>query len=283
MHNIFCCLLIIVNQCNFRGNYIYKNNAIAEENAIIDIAFFEEYYMDKLMFWGWYGISSEMHQIPDGNNSRGIRLRKSNIQIGLENRLDEFHKEEHGNRYFVGEVYAINNELIPNARRDFFIDNVESSQFSKQLRDLFHKQLYTLYYDFSKKNAALKTFQELKNLNKKLEDKAIDIKSKEKLVEDREKVEKKIVNAKKTLTSLENKYRDQTLGNIIKSVDFDTNHHDVNTQKQPRKNNNQNIIKKSLSQQEEAILKRVYCILRKNLIKSTVDELIKKIEEEIKQ
>jgi molecular chaperone HtpG len=63
-----------------------------------------------------------MHQIPDENKERGIRLRKSNIQIGLENRLDEFHKEDLGNRYFIGEVYAINKELIPNARRDFFID-----------------------------------------------------------------------------------------------------------------------------------------------------------------
>jgi Molecular chaperone, HSP90 family len=267
----------------FKGynNYIYRNNAISEEDTIIDVVFFEEYYKEELLFWGWYGISSEMHQIPDENKSRGIRLRKSNIQIGLENRLDEFHKEDLGNRYFIGEVYAMNKDLIPNARRDFFIDNDECSQFSKRLRELFYSQLHKLYYDFSKKNAAIKAFQDFENINQKLEDKTIDDTSKSKLETELKKVEKKIVSAKKTLATLENKYEGQVLGNIIKSIDFDIQQE---TDKQPQQKNNQNaIVKKSFSQKEEDILKNVYSILRKNLIKATAEELIQKIEEEIRQ
>ena len=267
----------------FKGynNYIYKNNAVSEEDTIIDVVFFKEYYKEELLFWGWYGISSEMHQIPDENKSRGIRLRKSNIQIGLENRLDEFHKEDLGNRYFIGEVYAMNKDLIPNARRDFFIDNDECSQFSKRLRELFYSQLHKLYYDFSKKNAAIKAFQDFENINQKLEDKTIDDTSKSKLETELKKVEKKIVSAKKTLATLENKYEGQVLGNIIKSIDFDIQQE---TDKQPQQKNNQNaIVKKSFSQKEEDILKNVYSILRKNLIKATAEELIQKIEEEIRQ
>jgi len=47
----------------FKGynNYIYnKNNEIWEEATIIDVALFEEYYKEKLLFWGWYGISKIM-------------------------------------------------------------------------------------------------------------------------------------------------------------------------------------------------------------------------------
>ena len=268
----------------FKGynNYIYRNNAVLEEDTIIDVAFFEEYYKEKLLFWGWYGISPEMHQIPDENKERGIRLRKSNIQIGTENRLDEYHKEFQGNRYFIGEVYAINKELIPNARRDFFIDNDECSQFSKRLRDLFYNQFHKLYYDFSKKNAAIKTFQDFENINQKLEDKTIDNASKLKLETELKRIEKKIVSATKTLTTLENKYEGQVLGNIIKSIDLGTKQ-EKNEQQQLKQNNNQiAILKKSLSPKEEEVLKKVYTILRKNLIKATAEELIQKIEEEIR-
>jgi molecular chaperone HtpG len=270
----------------FKGykNNIYKNNAISEEDAIVDVDFFEEYYNETLIFWGWYGLSAEMHQIPDENKERGIRLRKSNIQIGLENRLDEFHKEDVGNRYFIGEVYAINKELIPNARRDFFIDNDESVQFSKKLRDFFQKKLHKLYYDFSKKNAAIKTLQDLENLTQKIENNTIDTSTKEDIKSKIEKIEKKAITAKKTLSTLENKYNGQILGNIIKDVEFDiTQQETAKVQLFSTTGNQVTTSKKSLSPQEEAILKKVYAILRQNLIKATAEELIQKIEEEIRK
>jgi molecular chaperone HtpG len=268
----------------FKGynNLIYKNNAESKEDTIIDVAFFEEYYNKELLFWGWHGISSEMHQIPDENNFRGIRLRKSNIQIGLENRLDEFHKEELGNRYFIGEIYAINKDLMPNARRDFFIDNDECSHFSKKLREVFQK-LHELYYDFSKKNSAIKTFQELEDLNQKLEDKTINNATKGELKSKIEKVEKKAITAKKTLTTLKNKYSGQVLGDIIGNIDLNIMQQEPVKEQPLLSTDNQEIAtKKILTPQEETILKKIYNVIRQSP-QLCGEELIQKIDGEVRR
>jgi len=266
----------------FKGynNYIYKNNIASEEDAIIDVAFFEEYYQEKLLFWGWYGISKEMHQIPDENKSRGIRLRKSNIQIGLENRLDEFHKEELGNRYFIGEVYAVNEKLTPNARRDFFIDNDECSQFSKRLRDLFYNQLHKLYYDFSKKNAAIKVLQDFENITQSLNNKTTDVVSQEKLEIELKKLEKKIPRAQRALGNLKKKYSGQVLGEIIEESGFNFGEGESKSQEEKQKYdepNTQNTADGKTTE-EARLLKKIYMIIRQNP-QLCGEELIQKIEE----
>jgi len=79
---------------------------------------------EEPLFWGWYGVSTFEKQIPvKGNLARGIRLRKANIQIGDNNCLVKLHKEQRGNFYFLGEVYALHPALYPNARRDYFFEN----------------------------------------------------------------------------------------------------------------------------------------------------------------
>ncbi len=273
----------------FKGykNHICRNNTISEEDTIIDVAFFEEQYNEELLFWGWYGISKNMHQIPDENKSRGIRLRKSNIQIGLDNRLDEFHYKEQGNRYFIGEVYAINRELIPNGRRDFFIDGAECTQFSKKLRELFHKKLYSLYYDFSKKNTAIETMQKFDDLSERLNNKQINQEEKEKALNELKSIEKKVADAKKTLPRLAKKYEEQILGSIIKESGFDFNEEQNQQQEEKQRyteSNNQRIIngKKLLFPEDELILKKVYAIIRQNS-QMYGEELIRKIDGEVRK
>ena len=79
----------------------------------------------KPIAWMWYGIAKYEKQIPVINDMRCIRLRKENIQIGDEATIGypKYFKEQRGNSYFVGEVFAIDNGLIPNARRDYFNPN----------------------------------------------------------------------------------------------------------------------------------------------------------------
>lgn len=277
----------------FKGykNNIYKNNAISEEDAIVDVDFFEKYYNETLLFWGWYGISKNMNQIPDENKERGFRLRKSNIQIGLETTLDKYHKEKLGNRYFVGEIYAINRDLIPNARRDFFIDNSECEVLKISLIKLF-ADFKKFYYDFSDKNSAFKTIQETERLAEQLKDKSLNDEEKKKISDELQKKEKKLIKAKKDLPRLANKYEGQLLGKIIKQSGFDYEQKDVNNQNGKEENKQQNTYsnfyntndrEKILSPEEEAILKKVCVILRQNLIKATAEELIQKIEEEIRK
>jgi molecular chaperone HtpG len=279
----------------FKGykNTIYDNNKDFFE--IIDIRFFEASYNESSLYWGWYGISSNMHQIPDENKERGIRLRKSNIQIGLENRLDVYHREKLGNRYFVGEIHAINKELTPNARRDFFVENEECIQLVRQLQDFFHKQLYTIYYDFSKKNAAIKAKQDLAEKNEKIKDETLNDEIKENLVIDIKKLEKKVSDVKKTLPRLLDKYKgkDTVLHSVLekslKDAGFDFDKPDK-IEDTPRENSKPIetkssqppvIQKKTVSLQETMFLRKIYNVIRKNLIKETAEELIQKIEEEI--
>ena len=85
----------------------------------------------KPIAWMWYGIAKYEKQIPVINDMRCIRLRKENIQIGDEATIGypKYFKEQRGNSYFVGEVFAIDNGLIPNARRDYFNPNPATKQF----------------------------------------------------------------------------------------------------------------------------------------------------------
>jgi len=280
---------------------IIRNEVGAKKDEIVDISFFEEEYNQKPLFWGWYGITTEMQQIPNKNNenfARGIRLRKSNIQIGLETRLDDFHKDPaEGNLYFMGEVYARNKKLIPNGRRDFFIDNEECTQFSRNLKEIF-KKLYTIYYDFSKKNAAIKDSQNLEKNKEIIKDTTLDEQKKKKITAEIERLEKRVTDAKTSIPRILNKYKNtdteifNVLNDSIKESGFDfTPKQDNTTPTKTVKSKQQTsttqaatvVTNQNISFQEKNVLERVFSILRKNLINSTAEELIKKIEEEFKR
>jgi molecular chaperone HtpG len=276
----------------FKGykNSIYnKENQIDPEREIIEVELFREYYQDTLLYWGWYGVSTKMQQIPDGNKEKCIRLRKDNIQIGLENRLDFLHKEPRGNEYFIGEVYVVNKELIPNARRDFFIDNDVYLNLISKLRTFFYKTLNPLYRDFATKNSALNEMQEFESLQKKMRDSSVESSEKLKIEEEIFNKEKKVEKAKKNLQRLSSKYKGLTLENIIKDAGFDFDKSVENTSKEnskPIEIKSSRILviqEKSLSQQETTLLKKVYSVIRQNLIKETAEELILKIEEELEK
>jgi molecular chaperone HtpG len=87
---------------------------------------------------------------------RGIRLRKDNIQIGDEDTLQKLFKEDRGNSYFVGEVYAISKDLIPNSQRNYFNENPVRNEFELQLRQCFEEKLKSAYYTGSAINSANK-------------------------------------------------------------------------------------------------------------------------------
>src|ERR1035437_1403534 len=108
-------------------NYLYNGGDKSQKfkyDEILDIEFFDiTDKVENLIAWGWFSISSFNGLIPPIDDAGGIRLRKGNIQIGLEDCLEKFHKEKRGNSYFFGEIHAIDPLLIPNSRRDYFVDN----------------------------------------------------------------------------------------------------------------------------------------------------------------
>ncbi len=114
---------------------------------------------NNLIAWGWYSISTLKKQMPVINKARGIRLRKGNIQIGLEDCLEKHFKEKRGNLYFFGEIHAVSPDLIPNARRDYFLENQTLYQLEGKLKQIF-EGLHKLYHFSS----------EIRNTQKKVDD-----------------------------------------------------------------------------------------------------------------
>ena len=94
---------------------------------------------NSLLAWGWFSISSLIKQMPKINTARSIRLRKGNIQIGLENTMDKLFKDTRWSKYYFGEVYTVSPDLIPNARRDYFLETHDLKEFEKYLAIKFNE------------------------------------------------------------------------------------------------------------------------------------------------
>ena len=137
--------IYVNNEQIYKGytTYFYesRNNSQGREKIgeIKDIVFFKaKTQNEQWLYWGWHSISNVQNkQLGKVNKSRGLRLRKNNIQIGDENRLEElFGKNPTDTRfhfYVVGEVYAFHNELIPNGRRYDFEDAQDYLLFKDNL------------------------------------------------------------------------------------------------------------------------------------------------------
>jgi len=98
-----------------------------------------------LLAWGWYAVTAFSKAIPRGDENRGIRLRKHNIQIGDSHLLNQYFSEPRGNNYFYGEIHAVHKELIPDSSRSGLAPTPEAIRFQEHLR-LFFDSLVKLYH-----------------------------------------------------------------------------------------------------------------------------------------
>jgi hypothetical protein len=145
-----------------------------EDNTdlVKDISFFEDYKGNgELFFLGWYG-ETELKGIIKNNNVNGLRVRKGNIQIGDNRTLDSFFGSESNqrfNRWFIGEIYVFDDNLIPNARRDDFEKNETYFKFKEAVEKTTTQQLAKLPYKFSKARSNEKAEREISQEIEKLE------------------------------------------------------------------------------------------------------------------
>ena len=156
---------------------IYEGEADNKKKIddIHNIEFFEaKTAKGELIAWGWYSISNFTKQIPKVNIARGLRMRKGNIQIGLENCLVKLFKESRGSFYFFGEVHAVHEDLIPNARRDYFLDNEILFRLENELRTLF-VDLHKLYHVASKIRNDKKKVDDFVSFSKEYEEKVTKV------------------------------------------------------------------------------------------------------------
>ena len=82
---------------------------------------------------GWYAKTNFVASLPIGLNSRGIRVRQGNIEIGDEHFLDDTFTERRFASWQIGEIHILNNRLKPNARRDGFEQSPDFERFLEQV------------------------------------------------------------------------------------------------------------------------------------------------------
>jgi len=252
-----------------------------EYDKIFDIEFKTFFDYDKnCIAWMWFGLSTFKGMLPKINQMRGIRLRKENIQIGGEDTLQKLFKEDRGNSYFIGEVFAVNQDLIPNSQRDYFNENLTRLLFEGELKRFFEDELHKLYYGSSAINSAVKTIDEYAKENETFKstnfiDENHKKEAQEKLFQAKEKAEK----AQEKIDKMKNDNKDNSLNKVIQQI---------TTQKIieiPKPNTNIRIErtnKLNVSSGEKRTLKKVFNVIFKNLDRDTAETIIQKIEEEFK-
>lgn len=120
----------------------------------------EFFYIDDINFghlaWGWYSLPINITEMND-SPFRGIRLRKSNMAIGLESILTEYFPKNVDAFHFVGELYIIHSQIEPSGSRDGIGVSNAATAFKyelnlkcKELHDLYTK-VYRFGNDFLKK------------------------------------------------------------------------------------------------------------------------------------
>lgn len=271
---------------------IYKDcNGKKERTGdeIFDIHFFRDHTPSgELLYWGWYGVSLFDGVIDDINIGKGIRLRKGNIQIGSKHTLLKlFRDTQRGNYYFFGEVHAFSHDLIPNARRDYFLENSFCHMFEKKLQSLFHSELHQLYYDASKIRNANKRVKEFNTLVDECDKKEfINKKDKEEFVRHFENKKKEATKAKKDLERIRAKFveGDTAVKKIYEKV-VDTHEIVPEVMELPEQDLGSYRVNKlsKLSKEKKVFLAKIYEIIDNVLDKKTAEVLMERIEEELKK
>jgi hypothetical protein len=135
---------IEINDISLFKKYQNGINENETTSTILGIEYFEVRGTgSKLLALGWFGYRDLSNVVlADNVVEKGIRLRKNNIQIGNEFTLNRFFAIARTNQRFIGELHVIGAGFIPNARRDYFIDNSTCTQFEKNLTESLKKGNY---------------------------------------------------------------------------------------------------------------------------------------------
>lgn len=116
----------------------------------------------RILAIGWLAKSNYLGSIYD-KSIKGIRIRKGNILVGDNQTLNVVFKDARFNGWSIGELFAIDSKLIPNARRDNFEKN--PAYF------LLYEQLMTIASGITRdiRNASLSRNAELAHALEKAE------------------------------------------------------------------------------------------------------------------
>lgn len=265
------------------------------EDEIFDLSF-KDFYNDggQLIAWSWIGLSKfkgviEQNSKTPNNKMRSIRLRKGNIQIGDEDALQKLFSEERGIHYFIGEIFVVDRNLIPNSQRDYFIENSALKIFENVLTDYF-EELHKLYYRASELNSAVKGVKSLEIAEEKFKNQVFvsrthQAEEEEKLAATRDKAEgyaRKVERRHQEALDNPNNILSQVTRRIIEKRDEDKKSPQVIlvTPVSDVTKESSNLFPK-LNRKERKLVCNILDIIRKNIDAKKFEELQGKIIEAV--
>ncbi len=290
--------MVIVN-----GEHIYKNyksDLYNKNGDIIDKIIgiqFEKIEQNGVLYgWFWYGLCSFQGQLTKNNKMRGIRLRKGNIQIGESNTLNGLFKEDRGNFYYIGEFYAIHNDLIPNARRDYFIENMACKKFEEIFRNNFKDRfckIYNLASDYRSANKKIKdNLKQQEEIKVKEEnDKFLHPKDRADALNKLEELKNDLPKLEDEILKIKDRYiNDEIINKVFESIDKkkkkeekETEIVDIISTNNPKKIRYESSKLSKLSRNERKIVTRILGIIESNLQKDEAENIKEKIMEELQK
>ena len=274
-----------------------QSGAILKNYDEISRLEFKDFYNEDgvLIAWMWMGLSRFEKQIPKVNAMRGLRLRSSNIQLGNDATLQGLFKESRGNYYFVGEVFAVSKDLIPNSQRDYFNENETRVLFEDLLREFFFDVLHKLYYeanrvknDYKRQEEYLTKVAEYKK--KEQEQGFVNEEERQKLQYDIDKAKKSAEEARKHLDKINNDDANSPLFEVRKSIGKKYGADKLKKEAERTEITIEDDKKKpfvtsgmsKLSRSERKIVSKILSIITEVAPKDIAEQIIEKIKEEMR-
>lgn len=250
----------------------------------------------NLIAWMWVGLSRFEKQIPSINHMRGLRVRSANIQLGDNNALQFLFKENRGNYYFVGEVFAMSRDLLPNSQRNYFNENETRVLFEDLLREYFYEVLHKLYYEANRVKNDYKRQEEYlsKIAEYQKKEKAqgfVNEEERQKLQFDIDKARKTAEEARKRLDKLDNGDSTSPLSEVRKSIGQkyeadrlkkEAETATIVTDEEDQKKSFVTSTMSKLSRSERKLVGKILSIITDIAPKDIAEQIIDKIKEEMR-
>lgn len=272
-----------------------NGSQLKDYDEIYNLEFKDFYDSDgEMLAWMWIGLSRFEKQIPKNNLMRGLRIRTANIQLGNDDALAELFKESRGNYYFVGEVFSVSKQLIPNSQRNYFNENKVRIDFEDALRAYFYDVLHKLYTVGNKiKNAYKRKEEYIAKVedfdNKQKSNSFINEEDKQKLQQDIENAKRKAEEADKVLANVDNNII-APLIEVRKNIErkYNADKIDINYENaiilpeiEGSKNPYITAGMSKLNRNERKLISRILSIITDIAPKDIAEQIIEKIKEEM--
>lgn len=291
------------------GEYIFKKYSThfttsKGDDDIFDVEF-KDFYDDdnNLIMWLWFGLSKFKAIISKDCEMRGMRLRKENIQIGNEDALQKLFHEDRGQHYFVGELFAVSKDLIPNSQRDYFNENATRAWFECEIKRYFENALTKVYYWCSTANSSFKKIDDynkkvIEHQEKYMNNDYIDSEHISQTEQSLKKAEEDARKAQSEIDKLKRKSENPEAGAVLTRV-INRIEKERKKEKKPIKNMDIPTIKTTsvpvtsekkrrtdklsrCNKQERKLIGKIFNIILKSTDEATAESIIKNIEEEFK-